>query len=53
MHHCCGTPCVTFESNQGLTDHGNVIYGFEEIYESHMSTMTEVIRYYLKKFNKI
>lgn len=53
MHHCCGTPCVTFESNQGLTDHGNVIYGFEEIYESHMITMTEVIRYYLKKFNKI
>ena len=53
MHHCCGTPCVTFESNQGLTDHGTVIYDHDEIYASHMITMTEVIRYYLKKFNKI
>ncbi len=53
MHHCCGTPCVTFESNQGLCDHGNVIYDFDEIYESHMIYMTEVFRYYLKKFGKI
>ncbi|MBQ8689301.1 MAG: hypothetical protein IJ515_02945 [Clostridia bacterium] len=53
MHHCCGTPCVTFESNQGLCDHGTVIYDHDEIYASHMIYMTEVIRYYLKKFGKI
>lgn len=53
MHHCCGTPCVTFESNQGLCDHGNVIYDHDEIYAAHMIYMTEVIRYYLNKFGKI
>ena len=26
MHHCCGTPAVTYESNQGLVDRGDVIY---------------------------
>ena len=53
MHHCCGAPCVTYESNQGLTDHGTVIYDHDEIYAAHMIYMTELFRYYLKKFGKI
>lgn len=53
MHHCCGTPCVTFESNQGLTDHGTTIYDHDEIYAAHLIYMTEVIRFYLNKFDKL
>ena len=53
MHHCCSEPAVTFESNQGLTDHGNVIYDHDEIYKVHMITFTEIFRYELKKYNKI
>jgi hypothetical protein len=53
MHHCCGTPCVTYESNQGLTDHGKTIYDHDEIYKVHMIYMTELCRYYLNKFGKI
>lgn len=53
MHHCCGTPAVTYESNQGLVDHGDVIYGYEEIYKAHMILFGETMRYYLKKFGKI
>lgn len=52
MHHCCGTPAVTYESNQGLVDHGDVIYGYEEIYKAHMILFAEIMRFYLKKFNK-
>ncbi len=53
MHHCCGTPAVTFESNQGLVDDGDVIYSYEEIYKAHMILFSETMRYYLKKFGKI
>lgn len=53
MHHCCGTPAVTFESNQGLVDDGDVIYSYEEIYKAHMILFGETMRYYLKKFGKI
>lgn len=53
MHHCCSEPAFTFESNQGLCDHGNVIYDHDEIYKSHMLLFEETIRYALKKFNKI
>ena len=53
MYHCCGTPCVTYESNQGLCDHGNVIYDYEEIYKAHMILFEETIRYELEKFGKL
>ena len=36
MHHVCGEPVMTFESNQGLCDQGKVIYTYDEIYESHL-----------------
>ena len=39
MHHCCGAPCITFESNQGLCDHGKIIFNNDEIYLSHMLMM--------------
>lgn len=53
MHHCCGTPAVTYESNQGLVDDGDVIYGYEEIYKAHMILFSETMRFYLKKFKRI
>ena len=53
MYHCCGTPCVTYESNQGLCDHGNVIYDYEEIYKAHMILFEQTIRYELEKFGKL
>ena len=53
MHHCSGEPAFTFESNQGLCDHGNIIYGYDEIYDSHMLLFAETIRFALKKYNKI
>ena len=52
MHHCCGAPTVTFESNQGLADDGKTIYGYEEIYQGHMILFAETMRYCLKKFGK-
>ena len=52
MHHCCGTPAVIYESNQGLVDDGDVIYGYEEIYKAHMILFGETMRFYLKKFGK-
>ena len=48
MHHCCSEPAVTYESNQGLCDKGDVIYGYEEIYKSHTLLFTETMRYVLE-----
>lgn len=53
MHHCCGTPAVTYESNQGLVDYKEDIYSYEEIYKAHCIQFAEIVRYYLKKFGKI
>ena len=53
MHHCNGEAAFTFESNQGLCDHGNIIYTYDEIYDSHMLLFEETIRFTLKKFNKM
>ena len=53
MHHCCSAPAVTYESNQGLCDHGTVIYDYDEIYKAHMILFAETIRYYLDKFGKL
>ncbi len=53
MHHCCSAPAVTYESNQGLCDHGKVIYDYDEIYKAHMILFAETIRYELDKFGKL
>jgi hypothetical protein len=51
MHHCCGEPCVTFESNQGLS-YGKVIYTHEQIYRSHMILFESTFERMLAKFAK-
>ena len=48
MHHCCSEPAVTYESNQGLCDKGDVIYGYEEIYKAHTNLFAETMRYVLE-----
>jgi len=57
MHHCCGTPAVTYESNQApdrsIELRGGLVYSFEEIYQAHSILFGETMRYYLKKFGKI
>ena len=53
MHHCCGTPAVTFESNQGLVDDGDIICDYEEIYRAHFILFSQTMRYYLAKFGKL
>lgn len=48
MHHCCSEPAVTYESNQGLCDHGPAIYDYEEIYKAHAILFAETMRYVLE-----
>ena len=53
MHHCCSEPAVTFESNQGLVDRGDVIYSYEEIYKAHALLFGEIFKFVLKKHGKL
>lgn len=53
MHHCCSEPAVTFESNQGLIDHCDPIFTYDQIYRSHMILFEETIRTQLERYNKI
>ena len=53
MHHCCSEPAVTYESNQGLIEHRDPVYDYEEIYKAHIILFTETIREQLKRYNKI
>lgn len=58
MHHCCGAPAVTYESNQApdgedVARLGGVSYSYEEIYKAHCILFGETMRYYLKKFHKM
>ncbi len=53
MHHCCSEAAVTYESNQGLCDEGDVIFTHEEIYKAHIVLFTELLRFELNKFGKI
>ncbi len=52
MHHACGTPVMTFESNQGLCDHGDIIYDYDEIYRSHILLFEESAKYVLSTKSK-
>lgn len=36
MHHCCGDMCITFESNQGLSDLSDCDMDNDAIYLSHL-----------------
>ena len=42
MFNTCGEPCVTYETNQGLTNRGNYCLNNDEIYRCHM-LFTEVV----------
>lgn len=58
MHHCCGAPAVTYESNQAPDEEemarlGGVTYRFEEIYKAHCILIGETMRFYLQKFHKL
>lgn len=49
MHHCCGTPCITYESNQGIADNGY----FEDeadIYRAHSIMLESVAEWLLTPF---
>lgn len=48
LYHLSGEPCVTYESNQGLTEYPGA-YGYEEIYKSHMILFEELIKNMIKK----
>lgn len=50
MHHLCGGVVITYESNQGLVDGGNVIYTHDEIYKSHLIMFEEVAKHLLEKY---
>jgi len=52
MHHLCGGVVLTYESNQGLIDRGDVIYTHEEIYQSHLLLFEEVAKHLLEKYQK-
>ena len=47
MHHVCGEPVLTFESNQGLIYDSAVCYTYDEIYDSHMHLFEESAKYVL------
>ena len=47
MHHVCGEPVLTFESNQGLLNCGAACYTYDEIYRSHMLLFEESAKYVL------
>lgn len=51
LYHMSGEPCVTFESNQGLTEdpYNMSALTHEEIYESHMILFEEVLRSVIRK----
>lgn len=52
MHHLCGGVVLTYESNQGLIDRGDVRYTHEEIYQSHLLLFEEVAKHLLEKYQK-
>ena len=53
MHHCCSEPAITYESNQGLIEHREPCYTYDQIYLSHMILFVETLRIQLKRYNKI
>ena len=52
MHHVCGEPVLTYESNQGLLDCGAACYAYDEIYRSHMILFAESAKYVLSTKEK-
>lgn len=53
MHQVCGEPCVTYESNQGLIDNGEIGRGFsyDEIYNHHLILFSELAGFISEKYS--
>ena len=49
MHHCCGAPCITFESNQGLNKENSLSLDNDTIYLSHTLMFEAVCSWAWKK----
>lgn len=45
LYHLSGEPCVTYESNQGLTEAEGRAMTYEEIYRGHMILFEEAIKF--------
>lgn len=46
LYQLCGEPCVTYESNQGLTNCGEAVpLTYDEIYRSHIILFEEAIKH--------
>lgn len=50
MHHSCGEPVVTYESNQGLVEARSPGFSYEEIYLAHRILFSEVCHQVREKF---
>ena len=50
MHHCCGAPCITFESNQGLIKENSVVFNNDQIYLSHTLFFEALCEWAISKF---
>ena len=53
MHHCCSEPAITYESNQGLVEHREPCFTYDEIYLSHMILFEETFRVHLERYGTI
>ena len=49
MHHLCGAPCITFESNQGLLKDNSFALNNDEIYLSHTLFFEAVCEWAISK----
>ncbi|MBQ8525457.1 MAG: hypothetical protein IJ460_01890 [Clostridia bacterium] len=49
LYHFSGEPCVTYESNQGLTNCSSPAMTHDEIYRAHMILFEEAIKHIEKK----
>ncbi len=52
MHHCCGEPCITFESNQGLVKENSTALNNDEIYLSHTLMFEALFESSLARYGK-
>jgi hypothetical protein len=48
MFNTCGEPCVTYESNQGLTERGDYVLNNDQIYRCHMLFIEVTLKWTLE-----
>lgn len=52
MHHCCGDMCITFESNQGLSDLSDCSMDNEAIYLSHRLFLLALFQMVIEEYRE-